>query len=208
MEIEYKGATGVIIKSGASSVMFDPRLSEVGLKDLKVDGAIEVVTEPRFIVNGNEKLLISGPGEYEVAEVSVKGVAASHHLVDASRKTTVYRVQAAGFRIAFVGHVSEGLSDDQLEALGIIDILILPVGGGGYTLNAHEATKVLRQIDPKVVIPVHYADKTLKYEVPQDEVDLFVKELGATLHESVAKYKLKAGAALPEVLTLVELQRS
>jgi L-ascorbate metabolism protein UlaG (beta-lactamase superfamily) len=65
----------------------------------------------------------------------------------------------------------------------------------------------VRQIDPKVVIPIHYADSALKYEVPQDSLQTFVGELGAPV-ETVAKYKLKSAAALPESLTIIEVTRS
>ena len=67
---------------------------------------------------------------------------------------------------------------------------------------------MVRQLDPKVVIPVHYADTALKYEVPQAELDVFVKELGATVVEAGLKWKLKNSASLPENLTLVQIARS
>jgi hypothetical protein len=97
--------------------------------------------------------------------------------------------------------------EDQLEALGVVDIVIIPVGGGGYTLDPTAAADLVRQIDPKVVIPIHYADSALKYEVPQDSLQTFVGELGAPV-ETVAKYKLKSAAALPESLTIIEVTRS
>jgi len=86
-------------------------------------------------------------------------------------------------------------------------VVILPVGGGGYTLDATSAASIVRQIDPKVVIPVHYADAALKYEVPQDTLETFTKELGAPTEE-VAKYKVKSASAVPEVLTTVIVARS
>jgi L-ascorbate metabolism protein UlaG (beta-lactamase superfamily) len=91
--------------------------------------------------------------------------------------------------------------------LGVIDILILPIGGGGYTLDAVDAAKVIRMIDPKVVVPVHYADSALHYEVPQDELQLFIDELGAPV-ETVSKYKVKQLAAVPNSLSVVVITRS
>lgn len=208
MEIEYKGASAVTIKTNQAIVSVDPMLSIVGLKDLKVEGAVEIVTEPRFAVHGGEKILISGPGEYEVSSVAIKGIAAQRQLDESGTNTTIYSLVAAGFRIGVIGHISEKLSDDQLESLGIIDILIIPVGGSGYTLDSHGAVKLIRQISPKVVIPTHYADSGVTYEVPQNELELFTKELAATSHDVLDKYKVKAGASLPEVLTLIELKRS
>jgi L-ascorbate metabolism protein UlaG (beta-lactamase superfamily) len=89
----------------------------------------------------------------------------------------------------------------------LVDVLILPVGGNGYTLDATGAATLTRSIDPKVVIPVHYAESGINYEVPQDTLETFVKELGAPVEE-MPKFKLKTGAPLPAVLTTIHLTRA
>lgn len=208
MEIEYKGALGITIKTGQTSVVIDPKLSDVGLKDLKVKEAVEIVTEERFAVRGEEKLYISGPGEYEIAAIAIRGVAAKRHLDTEGHRSTIYRLVAAGYRIAVIGHIDEQLNEKQLEEIGVVDIVIIPVGGNGYTLDGHAAAKLVRQMDPRVVIPVHYAERGIKYEVPQNELELFIKDMGTTPREKLEKYKLKANGTLPEMLTVVELQRS
>ena len=208
-EIEYKGANAVIIASKSTSLVFDPKLSLVGQKDLTVKDKVQVVTEERFKVAGDEKILFEYPGDYEIGDFSIKGIAARRHIDadDAPQAATMYRVEVADFRIAVLGNVAPGISETQLEELGVIDILILPIGGNGYTLDATSAAMITRKIDPKAVIPVHYADSGLKYEVPQDDKDVFIKEFGAPVEE-VAKYKIKAASALPEVTTVVVLARS
>lgn len=120
---------------------------------------------------------------------------------------TMYRIEVGDVRIALLGNIAPQLNEEQLEALGVVDILILPVGGSGLTLDATSAAGVVRKIDPKVVVPVHYADSALKYEMPQDTLETFTKELAAPV-ETVAKYKVKAASALPPVLTVVEITRS
>ena len=95
----------------------------------------------------------------------------------------------------------------QLEELGLIDVLIIPVGGNGYTLDATGAVTLTRLIDPKIVVPIHYADPAIKYEVPQDDFETFAKELGGTVEEA-PKLKLKSAAVLPETLTIYKLARS
>jgi L-ascorbate metabolism protein UlaG (beta-lactamase superfamily) len=97
------------------------------------------------------------------------------------------------------------ITDEQLETLGVIDILIIPVGGFGYTMDAIGAAKIVRKIDPKVVIPTHYADAGTTYPVNQADLDDFIKELGAPVVEE-DKLKIKAGS-LPESLTVVKLKR-
>ncbi|MAU34094.1 Zn-dependent hydrolase, partial [Candidatus Saccharibacteria bacterium] len=164
----------------------------------------------RFALTSPEALLnIEGPGEYGVAQFDIRGVAAQRHL-DSEKDplaSTMYRIEAGDIRLAVVGNIYEKVSEQQLEELGVVDVLILPVGGNGYTLDATGAASLVRQVDPKVVVPVHYADDALTYEVPQEPLELFVKELGAPVEE-VAKMKLKSAAQLPATLTVYALVRS
>ncbi len=209
-DIEYKGGNTVVIATKKSVIVTDPKLSIVGLKDIAIKDAVEIATESRFAINSQDaKLVIEGPGEYGVAEFDIHGIAAQRHLdtADQEKTSTMYRIEVGEMRVGLIGNIYENLSDDQLEALGILDILIIPIGGNGYTLDATGAANLVRKIDPKVVIPVHYADKDLSYEVPQDTLEIFVKELGAPI-ESVPKYKVKNAAALPPVLTVVEVARN
>lgn len=207
MEIEYKGANALVIKSGAVSVIVDPKLSLVGLKDLKVAGQIELVTDNNFAIEGDQKILIDGPGEYEVSGVSIKGIPAKRHIDEIDKKVSIYQLEIAGQKIAVLGHISGLLDESQLESIGMVDILTIPIGDNNYTLGAHEAAKIIGQIDPRIVVPTHYADKGLKYEVPQSDLSDFLKELGAQQHEVVDKLKIKKGV-LPAVLTVYEVKRS
>lgn len=209
-EIEYKGGNGVILSTKKASIVSDPKTSLVGLKDLNVKDVIEIATEERFAVNSEEaRLLIEGPGEYGIADFDIRGVAAQRHLDAATdpKKSTMYRIEAGDIRVALIGNIYEKLSEDQLEELGVVDIVIIPVGGGGYTLDPEGAAVLVRSIDPKVVVPIHYNDSSLKYEVPQAELDEFVKTLGLPV-EDMAKLKLKSAAALPQTTTIYTLQRS
>ena len=210
-EIEYKGANAVVINTRKLRVVFDPNLEIAGGKNVPVNNDIEVVTEDRLSnVESSPKLLFNGPGEYGVGDISILGIPARRHIDDGSdvRKTTIYRITVGEVKGVVVGNVEDGLSDDQLENIGVVDFAILPVGGGGYTLDAVGATKVARQLDAKVVIPVHYRDSNLNYEVPQADLDEFVKALGAPVIEAGQKWKLKKSADLPGSLTIVKISRS
>jgi len=209
-EIEYKGGNSLIIAAKKDTLVVDPKRSVFGIGDIEVKDAIEVATEPRFTVNYSEaKLVIDGPGEYGVSDIDINGFSARRHL-DAEDKPngcTYYRIEIGDIRVGLLGNIHEELTDDQLEALGVIDILIVPVGGNGYTLDAIGAINLIGKISPKVVIPVHYADKELRYEVPQDSLDVFTKELGAPV-ETMPKFKVKGVASIPAGLTVVEITRS
>jgi L-ascorbate metabolism protein UlaG (beta-lactamase superfamily) len=209
-EIEYKGGNTVLISTKKAVIVTDPKLSVVGLKDVVIKDAVELSTESRFALNSQDaKLLIESPGEYGVAEFDIHGIAAQRHLdsSDQEKLATIYRIEVGDVRIGLLGNIYETLSEEQLEALGVIDILIIPVGGNGYTLDATGAAGLVHKIDPKVVIPVHYADSALAYEVPQDTLSTFVGELGAPV-ETVSKYKSKGIVSIPATLTIVELTRS
>lgn len=209
-DIEYKGGNSVIISTKGLKLVSDPKLSLVGLKDLSVKDTVELATEPRFQTGAADpRLVIEGPGEYEIGDFSIRGIAAMRHIDTeaVASGTTIYRIDIGDVRIALLGNIAGKLSEEQLEAIGVIDILIIPVGGGGYTLDATDAARLTRQIDPKVVVPVHYADKSISYEVPQDDLSVFTGELGVAV-ETVDKYKLKSVAALPQAMTVVEIKRT
>lgn len=210
-DIEYKGGNAIVLTSKKMQIVVDPNLSVVGQKNVSVKEAVEIATEPRLAVyDESVRLLIDGPGEYEVGEASIRGIGASRHLDTESDEPidTIYRVEIGDVRLAILGNIAPKLSDEQLEDIGVVDILILPVGGNGYTLDATSATTIVRQIDPRAVIPVHYADSTLKYEVPQESLDIFLKELAVSVEDVGQKYKIKSAASIPQVLTAVKVTRS
>ncbi|HRF28882.1 MAG TPA: MBL fold metallo-hydrolase [Candidatus Saccharibacteria bacterium] len=210
-DIEYKGGNTVTITTKKSKLVTDPKLSLVGLKDLDTKGAVQLATEARFVTAGSDTLLsLEGPGEYEVGDFSIRGIAAERHIdTEADPKiSTMYRIEVGDVRLALIGNIKGKLSEDQLESLGVIDLVIVPVGGGGYTLDAVSATHLVRDIDAKLVIPIHYADKALKYEVPQDDLSLFVSEFGGTVENVGTKFKVKSASSLPLTQTIFELQRS
>lgn len=209
-DIEYKGGNTVVISARKSQLITDPKQSVVGLKDADTKGSIELATEARLAIDSATSILaIEGPGEYEIADFSIRGVSARRHIDGAETEplATIYRIEVGDVRIGLLGNIDEHLSEDQLEALGVVDVLIIPVGGGGYALDPVAAVALTRRIDPKAVIPVHYADPALKYEVPQEPLDVFVKDLAAPV-ETVSKYKVKSAVSIPPVLTVIEITRS
>ena len=210
-EVEYKGANAVIFTTKKTTLIFDPRVSIAGGKDIAVKDAIEIVTDNHFIVESTTpKLLLSTPGEYGVGDAALVGVATRRHIdtEEQGLRGIAYRLVIGDVRIAVLGGISPRLSDEQLEVLGVVDMVVIPVGGGGLTLDPTDAVTLVRQIEPRVVIPVHYADSDLKYEVPQQEFDVFAKELGANVVEVGSKYKVKNASSIPEQLTVIKITRS
>jgi L-ascorbate metabolism protein UlaG (beta-lactamase superfamily) len=206
MEFEYKGANCVTIKTKNNLIITDPT-DNVKVKGLDNKEAIVLATQAKFAPTDIKAFAIDMPGEFEHRDVMIQGIQSHIHTDKDGKNSIMYRIKLDGVRIAVIGHTDAPLSDEQLESLGMIDVLIIPVGGGGYTLDARDATTVVRQVEPKIVIPTHYDDGTTKYEVPQESVENFVKELGGQ-HEKQTTLKIKNAAALPAALTLYELTRT
>jgi L-ascorbate metabolism protein UlaG (beta-lactamase superfamily) len=206
MDIQYFGANCVRLSDKKVSVIIDDNLSELGLKGVTKADDVSVTTlntdkskVARFSVNG--------PGEYEISEVSIIGIPARAHLDENGKRATMYKIQMQVFNIGVIGHIHPDLTDEQLEELGVVDVLIIPVGGNGYTLDANAAAHLIKKIEPKIVIPTHYADSAIKYEVPQAELALFIKEMGVTEYESVDSLKVKE-TELGEKTRVVVLNRT
>src|SRR5205085_3062514 len=105
-----------------------------------------------------------------------------------------------------IGHIYPELSEDQLESIGLVDVAIVPVGGNGYTLDGVGALQVIKKLEPKLVIPTHYADKAIKYEVPQVELAEALKGLAMEPTETVPKLKVKLNE-LSDTARLIVLER-
>ena len=209
-DIEYKGGNTIVIATKKSKLITDPKLSLVGIRDMPTKDAVVLATEARFALNNEDALLnIEGPGEYELADFSIRGIATRRHLDSAEQgnHSTIYRVEVGDVRMAILGNIDGKLSETLLEEIGVVDLVILPVGGNGYTLDATSAAHLIRAIDAKVVIPIHYADPALSYEVIQDDLEVFKKEFGGEV-EQTPKLKVKSVSTLPTVQTIIELTRS
>lgn len=210
MEIEYKGANCVTIKSKNAVIVTDPT-SNSSTRELSNQDAVVLATQSKFAPAEDQvsAFIIDMPGEYEHKDISARGIPVPAHLrsEDRSQDSTLYRVVMNGVKIAVVGHTVAPIDDDDLENLGVIDVVIIPVGGNGYTLDGRDAATIVRQISPKVVIPTHYDDGQTKYEVTQDSLDDFVKEMGGSLEKKQA-LKIKSLSDLPDTTTVYELDRT
>lgn len=212
MEIDYKGANCVVIKDKNALIIVDPT-DNASVSDLKNPEAVILATQPKFAPGDEDdspSFIIDMPGEYEHKDVSVRGIAVPAHLAadEKAKDAVLYRIETMGLRIAVIGHTNAPLSDDVLEALGTINVVIIPVGGNGYTLDADDAGTIIRQLNPNIVIPTHFDDGQTKYEVPQDNLEAFEKEMGHANIEKQSVFKIKAGATLPSSATTYELSRT
>jgi L-ascorbate metabolism protein UlaG (beta-lactamase superfamily) len=206
MELTYYGANCVRIVTKKAAITIDDNLAELGLKSVTKPGDIALFTGKHEAPTVDVKLVIDQPGEYEVSDTSIQGVGARAHLDESGFNATIFKLIGDDIRLVVLGHVYPELSDAQLEALGTVDVLVIPVGGNGYTVDAIGATKVIKKIGPKLIIPVHYDDKAVKYEVPQAPLEEALKVIAVEAKEPVAKLKLKS-TELSESTQLAILER-
>jgi L-ascorbate metabolism protein UlaG (beta-lactamase superfamily) len=184
-------------KDHSADVVIDPFNEEaVGFKLPNLSADIALVTHNHKDHDNvkdlkGEPFVIEGAGEYEVKGVFVHGIPSFHDDKSGKDKgqNTIYVIEAEDMRFCHLGDLGQKeLTDDQLEKIGQIDILMIPVGGEGYTISSSEAPKIIGQIEPKIVIPMHFALPKLKFKL--DDVSKFLKAMGKTATPQ-DKYSIK-----------------
>ncbi len=208
MDLQFYGANCVVLTIKGARFVLDDNLAELGAKSVLKPGDIALYTGEHAKPAVETKLTIDFPGEYEAANVSVYGIAAQSHMDEPGKQSaTMFKIITAGMSVLLTGHIYPELSDEQLEAIGKIDVMVVPVGGNGYTLDPVGAQKVIRKVEPKLVVPVHYADKALKFPVPQQDLDNALKELAMEPKEHVSKLRVKE-TDLSDVAQLIVVDKS
>lgn len=134
--------------------------------------------------------VVTGPGEYEIKGVGIIGVRTNHDEVDGKERgmTTMYHIAMDGVQILHLGDLGRKLTKQEIETLDGVDILMIPVGGD-VTIDAKTAAEIVAELEPSIVIPMHY--KTDKHDAKKfgalKPVEDFLKEMGKTDITPVAK---------------------
>ncbi len=187
MEITHLGHSSFKIKGKSAVVVTDPYNSQmVGIKFPKTEADVITISHNHQDHNSTEAVdgipvVISGPGEYEVKGVKILGISVFHDNSNGSErgKNTVYRINIDGVSIVHCGDLGHKFNDSQLEMLNGANILLIPTGGF-YTIDAQIACEVVSQIDPNIIIPMHYNSPNLNQENfgKLAGVDAFLKQMG------------------------------
>ncbi|HEX3081652.1 MAG TPA: MBL fold metallo-hydrolase [Candidatus Saccharimonadia bacterium] len=197
MDITYLGAGSVKLSGKGINLVCDP-VGSTKADVVTVSGPAEKGEWP--VPAG--AMLIDGPGEYEVKGAIITGVPARLHIDEEGQRGTVYSLVVDGVNVVVTGNVAGKLDAEEVEQLGSVDVLVVPVGGGGLTLDAEGASDVVAQLEPGYVVPVHYDDGVSKYPVPQAGVELFLKEMGVS-PEPEPKLRVNAKEAPAETQVVV-----
>ena len=199
-------------KDHSADIVIDPfDGDDIGLKMPNVSADIALVTHDHHDHNNvkglkGEPFLISGPGEYEIKEVFVRGIPSYHDDQEGKEKgqNTIYLIEAEDMRFCHLGDLGQKqLTEEQLEKIGGVDVLMIPVGGE-FTIDSSGAQKIISQIEPLVVIPMHYAIPKLKVKL--EEVGKFLKAMGKGSVAPQEKFVVKSSTLPKEGMEIVVLQ--
>ena len=212
MDVTWLGHGCFRLRGKNAAVVTDPYPPSIGLRLPKQDAEVLTISHEhenhayaQAVRDGAYE--IHGPGEYEIAGVSVVGVPTYHDAEKGKKegRNTVYLIEIDDVRICHLGDLGHKLDDAEAESVASPDVLLVPVGGH-TTMNAAQAAEVVRQLEPRYVVPMHYAIPGLKLQL--DPIDRFLKEMGVTSSEaqpkltvqksSVAEYETKVVVLEPK----------
>lgn len=204
MVITYYGAESFKVQFGETVLGFNPISKEAlksGEKSIRFGADIAFVSAAVPVLNGVENLVskgkapfvISGPGEYEIKEVFIKGypsktfLSAEGEPAKEPRINTIYSAKLEGVHLVFLGALGGAELDDSIRGdLGEIDVLFVPIGGEGV-LRAREAYKMAVNLNAKLVVPMHYE----RVAAEENCLEIFLKEGGREKPEKKNKLTFK-----------------
>ncbi|OGN72962.1 MAG: hypothetical protein A2X25_10420 [Chloroflexi bacterium GWB2_49_20] len=214
MEIFWYGHSCFrLTERGLATVVVDPFDSKaVGYFPLKLKADIVAISHDApghnyvSAAKGASHLL-NGPGEYEIGGVFITAVQTDGNgrkKVEQPRNT-LYVFDYDGLTVAHLGDLQQVPTQTEVEALGTVNVVMIPVGGGGG-LNAAKAAEIVSQLEPNIIIPMHY--KTKDVIIPLDSLDKFIKEMGLQPIEAVPSLKItKSGLPSESKVVVLDYQR-
>lgn len=212
MEITYIGHSCFKLRGRGATVVTDPyEAKSTGLAMPKISADIVTVSHVHDDHNAVAKIsstarrdkpyVIEAPGEYEISGVGVFGWGSFHDSDEGKKrgKNTMYTIMIDQVNVCHLGDLGTTLSNEQIEGLGVIDVLLVPVGGV-YTINPEQAVEVVAQLQPSFVIPMHYKTDQHRQDVfgEMKGVEVFIKEFGAENVEPTDALVVKTGDSREE----------
>ena len=211
MEITWYGHSCFrLTERNMATVVTDPYDSKtIGYFPLKLKADIVTISHDApghnhtSAVKGTSHV-ITGPGEFEIGGVFLTGVQTES---DAAKKpkgqvrNTLYVFDYDGITVVHLGDLGQVPSQSEIEALGSVNVALVPVGGGGG-LNAAKAAEVVSLLEPNIVVPMHYATPDAKLTL--DSLNKFIKEMGLSKPESQPSLKVTR-SGLPDETHVVVL---
>ncbi len=186
MEFQYFGGNAVSMTVKGRKFYFDGWMSsDLNKKSIIKEEDVVLLTQ-RTDLKSSSKLIFDSPGEYEVSDVSITGIQAKS-FKESGSDITMFKITTNEISALITGSVNPDISESMLEKIGMIDVLIVPAGGFGETLNPNDAMKVVKSIEPKIFIPTYYKTESENLY----SIDEIVSQLGMEISEKTNKYKVK-----------------
>jgi len=215
MEITWYGHSCFrLAERSMATVVTDPYdHSSIGYDSLKLKADIVTISHHASGHNNTNAVkgtshVITGPGEFEIGGVFITGVQTNGHGKedDSELRNTLYVFDYDGITVAHLGDLDKVLTQTEVEALGTVNVALVPVGGGGG-LNAAKAAEVISLLEPNIVIPMHYATPDAKLSL--DSLDKFLKEMGLGSTDKQPSLKVfKSGLPDETHVVVLDYQRS
>jgi L-ascorbate metabolism protein UlaG (beta-lactamase superfamily) len=195
MKIKWLGQSAFQIKSNSNLVM-DPYGPKVGELPSGLSADVVTVSHQHFDhnytdgVSGNPQI-IDEPGEFSIKGFEIKGVKSLHDKEGGAIRgeNTIFRISSDGLTLCHLGDLGHLLTPEQIEEIGHVDILMIPVGGH-YTIDANEAVQVVNQLNPKIVLPMHYKPENWPLDLPIAGVDKFTDLIGWKIIEQTDELEI------------------
>jgi len=191
-------------------IVIDPFDKSIGLRVPKLEADILLISRQHSdhnnvgAVAGNP-FLIEGPGEYEIKNIFIQGILSFHNKNQEKDINTIYTISNENIRLCHLGNFGQKeLTEEQLEKIGEVDILMIPIGGEP-TLSAKEAAKIMSQLEPKITIPMHYAIPKLKVKL--ESLDKFLKVFGVKSLSPINKLSIKKKDISTEEAKIIVLKK-
>lgn len=212
MEISWLGHSCFRIRGRDVTILTDP-FEDVGWGYPPLTTQADVVTvsndHPHHAGTGSvtvKRRVLQGPGEYEIGGAMIRGLRTRGE-PPAPARNTVYVIQLEELTLVHLGDLAGPLATEQLEHVKDADVLMVPVGGG-CTIDAAQATEVVAQIEPKIIVPMHYGTPATEGNLPLDPVDRFCREIGAAETPPQPRLQVSVSSLPPApMVVLLEARR-
>lgn len=194
MHFIWHGNTSFTLQSKNADIVLDPPSEKSGIKQMKQKANIVTVSnESLGMVDsstiGGDPFIMNHPGEYEVGGIMIEGIDIPHEkdgIVD--RRSTVFTIKDDDVTVCHLGFLDRQLTQKELDRIGVVDVLLLPIGGE-ETINPAVAAKVMNAIEPKSVIPMYSKEGSASDALAS--LSDFEKELSVELEAAEKKVILK-----------------
>ncbi len=210
MKIFWYGQSCFKIEAKKAVIAMDPFHKDIGLTPPRFKADIVTVSHQHNDHNNVSSLMgdpfvVDDPGEYEFRDTSIRGIHSFHDQEQGQKRgsNTIFVIETEDMRVCHLGDFGQKeLNNEQIEELTGVDILMIPVGGV-YTIDGEKAAEIINQIEPKIVIPMHY--KIPKLNIDLKKLDPFLKEIG-TKKEVEEKLTIKKGDLPKEDMRLIVME--